>query len=235
MLYVFFGNDTSKVRQSALEKLADLQEKFPDLMVEKIEVEDYVPSILINAISNTALFSGRIAYYLDQPSENIEFFNEVRELASALNSSINYFIISDGNFLAEDKKIFKTTSSEIIEYKKETSKTFNIFQMTDALVNCDKRTLWFLLQEAKSNGLSAEEIIGTLWWQLKVINLAEKTRSASEAGIKDFPYNKAKRALKNFKQGQIANFTRGLLALYHDGHHGKRDINLALEEWVLKL
>jgi hypothetical protein len=83
-------------------------------------------------------------------------------------------------------------------------------------------------------GLSAEEIIGTLWWQLKTLRLAMLTKSAEEAGVKDFPYNKAKRALKNFKDGEIETLSLRLLNLYHDGHAGKCDIDLALEEWVLR-
>jgi hypothetical protein len=92
-----------------------------------------------------------------------------------------------------------------------------------------------LLQEALREGAQAEEIIGILWWQLKMLRLAAKTKTAAEAGVKDFPYNKAKRALAGFKSGEVDTLARSLLALYHDGHAGKRYINVALEEWVLRM
>ena len=53
--------------------------------------------------------------------------------------------------------------------------------------------------------------------------------------MKDFPYQKAKRALVNFKEGDIEHLTRTLIAVYHDGHGGKRNLNDALEAWVLSV
>jgi len=103
------------------------------------------------------------------------------------------------------------------------------------LANKDKKSLWLLFCEAKRNGLSGEEIIGTLWWQLKSLRLAAMTNSASEAGMKDFTYNKAKRALRNFRDGELETLSHSLLLAYHDGHGGIRDIDYALEEWVLGL
>jgi hypothetical protein len=51
--------------------------------------------------------------------------------------------------------------------------------------------------------------------------------------MKDFPYNKAKRSLTKFTPGDVTTLSQSLLELYHDGHGGIRDIDLALEEWVL--
>ena len=51
--------------------------------------------------------------------------------------------------------------------------------------------------------------------------------------MKEFPYNKAKRSLAQFSPGAVAELSQSLLELYHDGHAGLRDIDLALEEWVL--
>lgn len=235
MLYVFYGSDTGQVRQAAQEKLAKLREQNPDLLVNHLEVENYESGLLANACSNVALFSVATAYYLDHPAKNVEYLNEVKELASVLASSVNYFIVSEGSLLAADKKPLEVAANEMTEYKSTASNKFNPFQLAESLANRDKRTLWFLLQEAKQNNLSAEEIIGILWWQLKTLNLAKLTKSAGEAGVKDFPYNKAKKALVKFKAGEIEALSETLLALYHDGHAGRRDINLALEEWILKM
>lgn len=235
MLYVFYGNNLIEVRQAAQAKLTELREANPDLMVEHIEAEDYEPGILSSASSNVSLFSQPAAYYLDQPATNLEYLDEVREMASALANSVNYFIVSEGTLLTEYKKPLLAVAKEMVEYKGATTQEFNIFQLADSLANRDKQTLWFLLQTARRNDIVTEKIVGVLWWQLKTLNLASITKSASEAGVKDFPYNKAKRALKNFKPGQITLLTRDLLTLYHESHRGKKDINLALEEWVLKI
>ncbi len=92
-----------------------------------------------------------------------------------------------------------------------------------------------LLAEARLAGVRSEELVGILWWQLKTMRLAAVTRSAIDAGMKDFLYNKAKRALGLFKEGEVNELSRSLLELYHLSHQGKRDMDLALEEWVLKM
>jgi 16S rRNA U1498 N3-methylase RsmE len=107
--------------------------------------------------------------------------------------------------------------------------------MADALLARDKKTLWILLQEAHMKEVASEEIIGVLWWQLKTLRLTYVTSTASEAGVKDFPYNKAKRAHSKFTQTDADRLSRTLLAVYHDSHSGRRDMTSALEEWVLKI
>ena len=64
---------------------------------------------------------------------------------------------------------------------------------------------------------------------------SECDKTAAEAGMKDFPYQKAKRALLRFKPGEIEAKARKLLVLYHKGHRGEVDLDLALEEWVLRV
>lgn len=113
--------------------------------------------------------------------------------------------------------------------------SFNTFAMADALARKDKKSLWVLLQNARHHNVSAEEIIGTLFWQLKSLRLAAETSSALEAGMKPFMYTKAKSALGKFAPGELTTLSRTLLSLYHDGHSGKRDIDLALEKFLLTL
>ena len=96
-----------------------------------------------------------------------------------------------------------------------------------------KKNLWMLLQEARLAGLRPEEIAGMLWWQLKAMRIAAVSSSAVEAGMKEYPFKKASGALRNFSEGEIELLSKGLLSLYHEGHQGLRDMELALEEWVL--
>ena len=51
--------------------------------------------------------------------------------------------------------------------------------------------------------------------------------------MKDFSYNKAKRALGTFKEGEVAALSESLLRAYHDARLGKLELDLALERWVL--
>jgi DNA polymerase III delta subunit len=122
---------------------------------------------------------------------------------------------------------------EEIARTEKAAERFNTFQLADALLHRDRKALWVLLVRARAAGIAPEEIAGVLFWQLKTLRLAETTKHARDAGVKDFPYNKAKRALPNFKSGEIAALLGELLALYHAGHAGE-DMNIGLERFVLK-
>ncbi len=145
------------------------------------------------------------------------------------------FIIIEGPLLADEKRLYQKQATEMFEAKAIARERYNVFTLAESLLKKDKKQLWLQLQEARVAGLSTEEIIGTLWWQLKSLRLAKLTKSAAEAGMKDYPYSKAKRALSVFKEDELEELSASLLAVYHDGHGGVRDIDTALETWVLSL
>ncbi len=234
MLYVFYGSGDGAVREAAYAKLDTLRTRLPDLHVTKLDPDEYESGALASAGGTLSLFGAPQAYLLDTPSLHSEYWNELCAVAEMLADSGHHFIVIEGTLLAPQKKALGA-ASEMTEYKGENTERFDAFKMANALTEKDKRTLWIYLQDAVAAGLPAEEIIGVLWWQLKTMRLALMTKQAAEAGVKDFPYNKAKRALTNFKPGEVEALSRSLLTLYHDGHAGKVDINLALEEWVLRI
>lgn len=234
MLYVYYGSGEEAVRAAAYAKLAALTAETTS-HIHRLEPDTYEVGQVIHASQGVALFGGPQVYLIDTPSLREEFFAEVSVEVAALAASIHHFVIIEGPLTVALKKDLATAATLMTEYKSESKERFDTFTMADALAKKDKRTLWILLQEASREGLPAEEIIGVLWWQLKTMRLALLTKTAAEAGVKEFPYNKAKRSLTNFKPGELANLSHSLLLLYHDGHTGKCDINVALEEWVLRM
>ncbi|HMO77593.1 MAG TPA: hypothetical protein PKA42_00360 [Candidatus Paceibacterota bacterium] len=233
MLQVYFGTDALKAKQKAY--LAATTKLGPDQEIISLEAENYLPGTLLGLSSSYSLFGGDSVYLVDVGDNSTEIFQEFISECEALAESQNLFICVAGMLLAADKKPLTKHASVLEEYKKDPTARFNAFGLADAFARKDKRSLWLLLEEAKRNNLSSEEIIGTLWWQLKALRLAEVTKNAAEAGLKDFPYQKAKRALRDFKPGEIEAKARKLLTLYHEGHRGESDLELALEEWVLKV
>lgn len=233
MLHVFYGNGAVAVRQKAFAFLAEQESS--GMKLERIDADAYVSGICADIAQSVSLFGGKTIYLLDTPSADVAFYEEVTGMLEAFKASANMIVIIEAALLAAPKRLFAkyADSIEVVETKKE--ERFNAFAMADSLSKKDKKTLWLQLQEAKQAGLSAEEIIGTLWWQLKTLRLAKLTKNAGEAGMKDFPYNKAKRSLGNFKAGELEKLSQSLLTLYHDGHLGKVDIDLALEAWTLSL
>lgn len=233
MLQVFYGTDQITVRQKAHAAL-DLalgEEK----VFTRIEADSYEPGLLTAISSTASLFSPRLVYLLESPSADSIFWEDFLKTVDGLGESLHVFIVIEQTLLAADKKSIAKHASVVEEYKKVAGQSFNPFVLAEALSTKDKRSLWLLLQEAKRNGSSAEEIIGMLWWQLKAIRLAGATRTHEEAGMKEYPYKKAKSALRVFPLPLVEEKSRTLLSLYHEGHKGRRDIDIALEEWVLML
>jgi DNA polymerase III delta subunit len=233
MYTVLFGTDRTKVRDQATEYA---KKNFPaDGTLTTFDSQSFVSGQIADALGATSLFGGAEWFVLDTPSANLDFAEEVKTALKEISESVNTFIILEEALLAPAKKSYGKFAVSMEEFTAQKNERFNTFAMAEALAQKDKRQLWVLLQDARKGGLREEEIIGMLWWQLKSLRLAAVTSSADEAGMKDFPYNKSKRALSKFAPGEVTDLSQTLLELYHAGHSGQRDMDIALEEWVLTL
>ena len=112
---------------------------------------------------------------------------------------------------------------------------FNIFSLTDAIGARDRRGAWIIYQRALSQGVAPEEIFWKIVWQVKSLLLASKTESAEEAGMKTYPYSKAKGYLKNFEVGELLSLSEGLVLGYHDVRRGQGDMETCIEKTILSL
>jgi DNA polymerase III delta subunit len=233
MLYSFYGTDIARVRTLALKKLGELRHEGGEVVI--IPSHDDSLGMLKDALGATSLFGSGGLYLLDTPSESSEFFVSVIEVLSELRDSANAFVLIEGPLKAADEKKIEKESTEAHKIDGGVKKDFNVFALSDALLARDKKTLWILLQESWQSGRTSEELIGTLFWQMKILRLSEIAKSAEESGQKPFVFDKAKRALKNFKPGEVATLSQALVLLYHEGHGGTRNIDHALEEWILGL
>ncbi len=229
MLAVFFGSDRKAIRDRAEQVFQSGVE------IQVVDEHSFVEGMLTDAVGASSLFGGSLQYLIDTPSSDEVLKEEVEAALAAMADSEHQFVIIEAVLLAPQKKKYAKEASVIEEFNAESKERFNAFAMADALVQKDKKTLWVLLQEAKAAGLREEEIIGMLWWQLKTLRAASLTSSPSEAGMKDFPYNKAKRALAKFEKGEVEKLSRSLLQCYHDGHKGLVDVSVGLEMWVLSV
>lgn len=233
MLHVVFGSHGIAVRDAAFALCEAQQAQGAEL--HRLEASDYTVGRLGEALGSQSLFGVPAVYLLDTPSDAPEFWAELASLADALAATDTTFVVIEGPLLAGPKKLLTQAGAQLQEFKADAVERFNIFSLTEAFARKDKRTLWMLLCEARQAGAAAEEIIGTLWWQIKTLRIAAITTSAGEAGIKEYPYKKAQQALRNFQPGELERLSRTLLTLYHQGHGGEVDIDLALEQWVLRM
>ena len=232
MLYIYYGNNQDEVRKRALARVALMTQGAREPV--RITGDEYQEGVLTELAGGASLFGGTEVILLDTPSEREDFHTAVFENLELLKQSSHTFVLIEHSLTAGEKKDGMKYGEECVEIKEEKEK-LNIFALSDALSERNKKELWLILIELVREGVPYEEIIGILFWQLKVLRLAERTESAEDAGQKPFVYGKAKRALIKFKKGELEELSTALLTLYHDGHLGKRDLGLALEKWVLTL
>ena len=232
MLELYFGNDTIAVRQKAIARFDVLVEQ--GFRPERVEALDLTSDKIAEIAGSVSLFGEKTVFLLESPSEAADLIDGFYKALPELAATENAVIVIEGPLLAPAKKKWQA-AAVVEECTKPAAARFDSFKMAEALSLKDKKSLWVLLQEARREGLSSEEIIGTLWWQLKTLRLVLVTSSAEEAGMKSYPYDKAKRAVRNFKLGELEAISRRLLKVYHDGHGGVKDIEVGLEEWVLTI
>lgn len=232
MLYVFSGGDIIETRKRAHECIA--QREAEGATVRTVLGETYEHGVVSSVSQSASLFGGTECVVFDTFGDNTDAFSELVEHIEILKDSPHAVVVIEGKLSADDAKVFKQHAKEFVETKAGVKEFFNAFSMADALAKKDKKMLWVLFTRAQNAGLSPEEIVGTLFWQLKAIRLSKVTKSAGEADIKDFPYNKAKSAGKNFTAEELERLSEELITLYHEGHLGS-DMSLSLERWVLRV
>ncbi len=230
MLICFYGSDIERARAEA-RLFLERDERTPEWIV----ASEWYTGRCTESAETMPLFGGAKLFVLDTPTQSKDFFTEVTDSVETFKISPHTFVLIEGGLLVGQLKPIKASANDIFEYKKAAEQSFNTFALADALAAKDKRALWTKLRGAYDAGESAEAIIGILMWQLKALLLAARTKSAEEADMKDFTYNKAKRALGTFATGEVEGLVRSLLTVYHQGHGGEKNINDALEEWVLTL
>jgi DNA polymerase III delta subunit len=230
MVVFFYGTNRTAVRDAGSRYCETI-----GTAVTSIDESTYSEGCITAHIGATSLFGGTEIFLIDTPSSDVLYQAEVLDTLPEMAASPNVFVVLEGHVLADIKKKYAKHAASMEEYSAEKGERFNVFQIAEALARKDKKHMWVLLQQARIFGIRDEETIGIMWWQLKALRLAKITTSAEEAGMKEYPYKKAKQAVKIFAGREIEALSQSLLELYHHGHQGKRDMDTALERWVLTL
>lgn len=238
MLYIFHGSDIDKSRDKAHSLLNSLRTKKPDAAYIKIEAGEWNAEMVKSHLEGQGLFSNKYIVFLDRVTEKTDARDELLDILPDMKSSANIFIILEAEVKAEFKKSFdknaeKVVESEVAVKSVSSKKPFDVFALSDALGSRDAFKTWALYRQAVDSGIEAENIIGTLFWQVKSIMLAKNTSSAGESGLNPFVYGKAKKYASNFSDGELYKLMTDFIVLYHDGHRGVVDLELSVERLML--
>jgi DNA polymerase III delta subunit len=234
MLKLFCGTEPIAIRSAVIALVNDLP--YVENRVERLEAEDVSPARLATMTGSVSLFGEKTTYIMETPSLVADNFSALLGVLGECAASNNLIVVIEGAVLAPIKKQFEKAGASIEEFKSGTKATaYDPFKMNAALLARDKKLLWVLLTEAERSGIASEETVGILWWQLKTLRLAALYGTASAAGVSQYPYDQAKKALRNFKPGEVESLAHDLLHIYHEARQGRQDMALSLEAWVLRM
>jgi DNA polymerase III delta subunit len=237
MLYFIYGSEREKARAKKDELLSLLRGKRPIAEVFTLDTETFSISRFESLYSSQGLFEQKHIAVLDGLLSDKTAKEAVLEGLDLLAESSSVFLLLEGALDAKtavqiEKHAAKTYSFG--EKKKAEWGNNTNFLIADAFGEKDRKNAWVLFQKAIRAGSSAEEIHGTLFWQVKTILLAKKTKNAEEAGIKPFPYGKAVRFAKNFTEKELEETLSRLLDMYHGVRLYGGELDAEMEKFFLK-
>jgi hypothetical protein len=247
MIYFYYGTDAESARKKAKITVDSLLSKKPDATLIKIGDEDLASDKIIELAGSQALFSSKYIVFFHNTFDN----KENKEL---LLKNLKEIADSDNIFIFAESKLDKASLSKIEKYaekvqefvkpakslnKKEKlaliGEKIDFFEFADALGRRDKRGLWVLYQDALAEQVPAEEVHGIFFWQVKSMLLAKKCKTAEDAGMKSFPFEKSRGYSRNYKDGELEDLSSKLVSMYHEAHRGSIDFYVALERFILEL
>lgn len=234
MIYFLYGSDREAIIKRTDALVEKLRKDEPGILVERYEKDNFEAAKTKDLAGAQSLFGNRSVVILD----DIFGEGENMELLPTLAESENIFIVREGELKRDPVKHISKLAKETEELnamEKTPKAQFNPFSLTDALASRDKKNAWILYEKALLTGQVAEEIFWRVMWQVKALLLAKRSKSAVEADLKPFVYNKSKSALRNWKEGELEALSENLTLGYHRARRGEGEIETLLEKVFLKL
>ncbi len=136
------------------------------------------------------------------------------------------------------KEIEKYQLGGLIAKLSETS-VYNPFAICDAFAEKKKAKAWIIYQQALRQGIPDEDVFFKILWQVKNLLMVKKLMDAGvanvakEAGLHAFVASKAIRAVKNFSEYELVNYSYEMLKIYHEERRGISELPVELEKMLI--
>ncbi|MES2436422.1 MAG: hypothetical protein V4519_00245 [Patescibacteria group bacterium] len=240
MIYLLYGSDIIKSRNKLHDLVGSLIKKKPDASHVKINDETFEPSYLDEYIGGMGLFSSKTIVEMDMVFRNKEAKEEIMSRIKDIAASDNIFVFLEGTLNKAELTKFEKNAEKVQEFSlkeepEKKNKDFNIFSLTDALGRRDRKQLWVLYQKALMNNSAPEEIHGILFWQIKAMLQAAKSKTAQESGLNPFVFQKSQGFLKNYTEQEVKEHSAKLVDIYHKARRGIHEFDVALEKYILEI
>lgn len=237
MLYLIYGDDFKKTRERLNTLIEDLSNKKPDISLIKIDEDNISDYDISGFFHRQGLFEKEILVIFDHILNVEPLDHDVEKILPKMAESKNTFLIHEGLLSKKIVDIVKEEGGQIEKFiiKKIEKNIFNPFSLGDTLGEKNRKKLWISFYKAISAGLSVEEIHGILFWQIKSIMVAKKSKNINESGLNPYVFGKAKRFSLKYKTEELKKMLENLVDIYHDSRMGLTELPVALEKFILRI
>ncbi len=220
MLYIFHGTNSIASSNKAHVLVNSLRTKKIDAAFLEIDADNWSSEIIKEHAGGQGLFSSKSIVLLNRVTESAGAKEGLPDLLEIMNESENIFIVLEGKVLVDLKRAFekyaeKIVVSDVVEGAPK--KEFNIFALGDAVSSRNHFKAWLIYRQAIESGAVPEGIVGTLFWKIKTMLV---TAGASKTA-------------GNYSKDELSSLMEKLIVMYHDGHRGMCDMELAIERLLL--
>ena len=201
MLYVVCG-DRYQAREYCKELVSVCQKKRPHAEYITLSA-DQQPMTIEELLLGQGLFESKYIVFLDEILSHTTTSHLLTK-TKEYNESPHVFIIFEPALDTKKEGTLKKAGAKIKRYKEKeiSQESKKVFGFLDVFLRRKKIKTLAAFNKLIAEGESAELILQTLLWQLRTLNAVAKNSSATAAGVKPFPFQKAKKALTAFKSNE---------------------------------
>jgi DNA polymerase III delta subunit len=237
MFYFLYGKNSKESRKKLNSLVGILHGKRPGSEIFRINDENWSDAQFDELLLAQGLFDQKYIIVLDSLFGKKEVKEFILDRTKEMKESDNVFLIleSDADKKTVDKISKHAEKVQEFETTDVKAERFNTFALADAFGKRDKRNLWVGYLKAIELGISPEEISGVLFWQIKNILIAKKTKDAKESKLSPFADSKARMFSKNFTDTEISDKARSIVEATQAVRQGEGEMEVLLEKIVLSV
>lgn len=236
MIYLIYG-DSNKIFKKANFLIDFLLKKNFGSNVLKIDNDNFDQFDFNELIGGQSLFTLKQIVYLKRLFEKTDYSEKLLSILKEIAKSQNIFIIVEEKInkpilLKLEKLAEKVQKFEIGKNKIKKEKSH--FDLTDAFASRNSKRAWLLYRQ-KILKNRPEELHGILWWQIKTMLLARKSKNAEDAKLTPFVFLKAQNFNKSYSNEELEKISDDFIDIIQKSRRGGLDLELALERLILNI
>ena len=133
----------------------------------------------------------------------------------------------EGIFKEEEQSPNKDTAFEY---------AYSPFAIQDAVGERNVKKAWIEYMKLRLIGIEAEDLIHKIINKVRDMVAIHQGATKEDLGIKDYPFSKSKKDLKNWETEELKNFYTKLVEIYHRARmESGNELDIALEKLLLSI